>query len=118
MLAWLLVGHLAGDFLLQNRWMAENKSARLLPLLAHSAVYACAVWLASLPCGGLGVRGVLLVFASHVALDNRKFVTWWCERVTRCGATESASSGFLVFAADQAWHAVFLAVASALENKI
>jgi HD-GYP domain-containing protein (c-di-GMP phosphodiesterase class II) len=32
--------------------MAENKSEKLLPLLIHSAVYTCSVWLASLPCDG------------------------------------------------------------------
>jgi hypothetical protein len=112
MLAWLLVGHLVGDFLLQNRWMAENKNEKLLPLLTHSAVYACAVWLASLPCGGLGLWSGLLVFASHAALDNRRFVTWWCTRVT-----EGISLPFLVIVTDQAWHTVFLALACALEKK-
>ena len=113
MLAWLIVGHMAGDFLFQNRWMAENKSKKLLPLLTHSATYTCAVWIASLPCGGLGLWGGLLIFASHAALDNRKFVTWWCARVTG-----GASSLFLVIVTDQAWHLVFLALSCALENRI
>jgi hypothetical protein len=98
--------------------MAENKSEKLLPLLAHSAVYACAVWLASLTCGGLGPRGILLVFISHAVLDNRKFVTWWCEHVTRSKPIAPVSPNFFVIVTDQSWHAVFLALACVLENKI
>jgi hypothetical protein len=112
-LAWLMAGHLAGDFLLQNRWMAENKSGKLLPLLAHSAVYTGAVWLASLPCGGLGLWGTLLVLVSHAALDNRKFVFWWNRAITKGGHLPC-----LLTMTDQAWHVVFLALACALENKI
>lgn len=32
----LLVGHLVGDYLLQNGWMAEGKTTRWVPLLVHT----------------------------------------------------------------------------------
>lgn len=35
----LFFAHYVGDFLLQNKWMGENKSKAWLPLLSHIAVY-------------------------------------------------------------------------------
>lgn len=77
----LLVGHLVGDFLLQNRWMAERKSTQWPPLLVHSLIYTACVTAAGLLGGGLPWPAVLLVFLSHVVLDRQSFVTWWGRRI-------------------------------------
>ena len=39
MLIYIMFGHWVGDFVLQHRWMGENKSHNLWALLAHAAVY-------------------------------------------------------------------------------
>ena len=109
MLAWLYAGHLIGDYLFQTKWMAINKDKKILPLFCHSAVYACAVWFSSLGAGGLpGLdwRGVLFVLFTHMILDNRRFVMWWCRYIT-----QSAPSETLRTATDQAWHTAALALA-------
>ena len=36
----ILLVHYGADFLLQSKWMAENKSKENLPLLAHIGVYS------------------------------------------------------------------------------
>lgn len=36
----LVILHFFADFVLQNDWMALNKSRRMLPLVTHTAVYA------------------------------------------------------------------------------
>jgi len=43
--AWLVVGHLMGDWVLQNDWMARGKKRRLLggTGLVHAAGYALTV---------------------------------------------------------------------------
>lgn len=41
----LLAFHWIGDFLLQTRWQAENKSKRLLPLILHCCSYCIAICL-------------------------------------------------------------------------
>ena len=110
MLAWLIAGHLAGDFLLQNKWMSENKEKKILSLLTHSAVYTAAVWLVSLGCGGLNWKSVPLIFVTHVFLDNRRFVIWWCKNITR-----SYPSAALIMITDQAWHIVALILACILD---
>jgi hypothetical protein len=38
LIAALIVTHLVGDFLLQPRWMASNKSSKVLPWLSHVVV--------------------------------------------------------------------------------
>ncbi|AGL02254.1 DUF3307 domain-containing protein [Desulfoscipio gibsoniae] len=105
--AWLLVGHLVGDYLLQNRWMAEGKTTRWAPLLVHSTVYTLAVALPAVAAGGLSWRGILLVFLAHLVLDRRGFVHFWTERVTG-----SANVPWLVIMADQAWHILVLSLAT------
>jgi len=111
MLAWLFAGHLFGDFLFQTKWMADHKETKMVPLLTHSAVYTVAVWLVSLACGGLDWRSVLLVFVSHLLLDNRKFVRWWCKHITH-----SFPSQMLMMITDQAWHIAALVFASMLDT--
>jgi hypothetical protein len=74
---WLLLGHLLGDWLLQNDWLATGKRRGLLTLagLAHFAIYSGAVvgalWLS-------GLRGrepafymvcAAIVFVSHWLID-------------------------------------------------
>lgn len=46
----LMFLHWTADFVLQNRWMGENKSKSMLALSAHGAVY------------GLGLTAGLIVF--------------------------------------------------------
>ncbi|MDA8213383.1 MAG: DUF3307 domain-containing protein [Clostridia bacterium] len=106
---WLLVGHLVGDYLLQNRWMAVGKLKFWAPLLVHSAVYTLTVALLALFSEGLTWPAVALIFLAHVALDRRGFVKFWAERLT--GA---ADLPWLVIMVDQAWHIVVLALATRL----
>ena len=111
MLAWLMAGHLVGDFLLQNKWMSENKEKNIVPLLTHSAFYSAAVWLFSFGSGGLDWKSVSLIFVTHIILDNRKFVRWWSKNVTR-----SFPSKTLVMMIDQTWHVVALVLACLLDS--
>jgi hypothetical protein len=101
---WLLVGHLVGDYLLQNRWMAVKKGTHWPPLLTHAAVYTLAVFLLSLLAGGLTWPGILLIFCAHIILDRREFVAFWTSRVT------GATAPWLVIMVDQSWHIVVLAI--------
>jgi hypothetical protein len=107
----LFVGHLAGDFLLQNRWMAENKNKKNAPLIVHSAVYTMAVATFSLAGGGLKWYCIVLAFLSHVFLDQRNFVLFWAKTVTR--ATDVP---WLLIMLDQTWHLLVLLVIAGLNG--
>ncbi len=106
LLSWLLVGHFAGDYLLQTRWMAEEKTRRLFPLFVHGAVYTAAVLLVSLPAGGLSSVSVIIIFIGHIILDNRTFVKWWVRTVNG-----KESPRWMALAVDQSWHLIVLALA-------
>jgi hypothetical protein len=81
---WLLVGHLVGDWVLQNHWMAQGKRRGLLtPAGAvHVAVYAAAVvgalWLsgASERPGCILISAVIVV-VSHWLIDGADITERW-----------------------------------------
>ena len=74
---WLLLGHLLGDWLLQNDWMARGKRGRLLTLpgLVHCTIYTAtlvgAAWISGIrgrgPAFYLAFAAVAL--ASHWLID-------------------------------------------------
>lgn len=107
--SWLLVGHVVGDYIFQIRWMAENKSRQILPLLVHSALYTAIVALLALLAGGLSWSGIALIFIAHLILDQRKFIEFWARTIT---GTENIE--WLKIALDQSWHIFILGIATLL----
>lgn len=66
-----LIGHLVGDYLLQNDWMALNKKKAVLPCLVHCLLYTLAIWAFT----GWGLFPLSFVFLSHFAQDHTTFIT-------------------------------------------
>lgn len=58
----VLFMHWFADFVMQTDWQAQNKSKRMLPLVAHTAVYSL-FWL------WLGVEFAAITFVAHTATD-------------------------------------------------
>ena len=97
----LLIGHLIGDYIVQNDWMAANKSYRRqwrspsdpriqdemaawkkghLACTLHCLLYTLAVWACSfwwMPWWGL-----LVCFAVHWPIDRFRLARLWMERVS------------------------------------
>ena len=74
----LLLGHLTGDYILQNSWMALNKKQHLSICMLHCAVYTFCV------CAGLTLFNVpfslilvLGIYLSHIVLDATSLVDKW-----------------------------------------
>lgn len=82
---WLLLGHLLGDWVLQNDWMAKGKKKGLFTLAGavHYAVYTGvilgALWLSGVTGRGLGfyLGCGIFVFVSHWLIDATDSVEWW-----------------------------------------
>lgn len=68
-----IVGHLVGDYLLQNDWMAQNKKHEDLPCAVHCFLWALAVCLFA---GWSWYIGFLL-FWLHYIQDRTNIVAWW-----------------------------------------
>jgi hypothetical protein len=83
--AWLVVGHLMGDWVLQNDWMARGKKRQLLGVagLVHAAGYTLTIlgtcWLSGLRNGHavlyLALGGA--IFLSHWLIDGTRLVERW-----------------------------------------
>ena len=102
----LLVGHLIGDYLLQNDWMALNKKARSLPCLVHVTLYtmvvlACAGWLAS-------PAAWLLVAVPHFLIDRSQFVRWYMQAIGQAKFSQPPMAPWSIIAVDNAMHAACL----------
>lgn len=67
----LLLGHLAGDYLLQNEWMAQNKSKNTLTgwlsALVHCIIYTLAICLFMQDFSLLWIG---VVFLTHFPIDK------------------------------------------------
>lgn len=98
----ILGTHFVADFVLQNDWMALNKSKRLLPLAAHVAVYSAGlIW--------LGWKFAALNGVLHFVVD---YVT---SRVTaRLWEKGQRHLFFVVIGLDQYTHQVCLFLSAGL----
>ena len=108
--SWLLLGHLVGDWVLQNNWMADGKRASVLTLpgVVHCAVYTAAVVLAR-RLAGYGDPYALLwssvaVFVSHWVVDVLDVARHWTRLALHC------DRAFVRLVIDQTLHLVVLAV--------
>lgn len=98
-----LVGHLVGDYLLQNDWMALNKKTSTLHCVVH-----CAIWTACV-CLFAGwyqpwVIGVL--FATHFAQDRTGIIRWWMSVVGQDKFATGICSPWSIIVVDNVWHIV------------
>jgi hypothetical protein len=77
----LIIGHLAGDYILQNDWMALNKKKPglegTLPCLVHCTLYAIAV---SLLTNQSWIMFCVAFFA-HYPLDRSDLVENWMQLI-------------------------------------
>lgn len=82
---WLLIGHLVGDWLLQNDWMAKGKRQGFLtmPGTVHFAVYT-SILMTTLHFSGATNKGLsfvltlgVLIFVSHWLTDATDVVQGW-----------------------------------------
>lgn len=104
--AYLLIGHLLGDFLFQTSWMAANKARHWGALLSHCTIYTLSIFLVSW-WGDFTLSPVALtvIFLSHVLLDRRDFVQWWNRVIMR-----NTELSWLCIVTDQIFHICVLAL--------
>jgi hypothetical protein len=77
----LLCGHLVGDFILQNDYLALNKTRAHFPCLVHCLLYTLAVFLFAFPF--LHPLACLPIFVLHYPLDRYALARRWMLHVSR-----------------------------------
>lgn len=69
----LLIAHLVGDYMFQNRWMALNKHKESWICNLHSIIYALSV---TIICGWYDWR-YLVIWLSHFFIDYFRIGAKW-----------------------------------------
>lgn len=93
------IGHLVGDYILQNDWQANGKKLRDWPCIVHCLLWTYAVLCFSASSGDvsfLGWSSVAWLFGTHFAIDRTQFIAWWMNH--------KGQAGFLKFAGP--WSAI------------
>ena len=109
---WLLLGHLVGDWLLQNDWMAKGKKRSLLTLpgTVHFTIYTTiivgALWLSGARDKDLGLFFVIsaIVFVSHWLVDATHLADLWMRFFRQ------SNLQWVRMVVDQTFHILVLAV--------
>ncbi len=110
--AWLLMGHLVGDWLLQSDWMATDKKNGLLTLAgaAHFTTYTAVIMVALWLSGAMNnkpafypVLSAIIIFFSHWLLDSTDIVKLWMRFYG-----QSDSKKFVQVVVDQTIHLLVL----------
>ncbi len=110
LLLWGIVIHLFCDWILQNDWMARNKSN-----LRHRAAYVHS---------SIHLLGLLLIFSwwmalllalSHLLIDTRVPLAWW-RRIFRQTTTGEAALHVAMWS-DQVAHISMLAIAALIVGR-
>jgi hypothetical protein len=98
-----LVAHLVGDWLLQNDWMARNKSnLRHLAAWVHSGIHGILLGLV------LGWQGGVVLAVMHMLVDTRVPQRWW-SRLLRQTTTGPLGDHVLIWG-DQVIHIGMIAL--------
>lgn len=91
MIGAVLLAHLCGDYLLQNHWMAVQKTSRWWPALVHGAVYTLPFLLIT-----QSPLALLVIGGTHAVIDRyrlAKYFVWARDKVAPRGHRGTAMVG-------------------------
>lgn len=100
----LVLIHFVSDFLLQPGSWAVKKLKFFKPLLFHCVQYTVP-FLVAFYFLGINMIWGLLIFGSHLAIDNKKFLIWWNRVVKRDDVPE-----WVIMVQDQVLHLIIIAI--------
>jgi hypothetical protein len=105
------VAHLVADWILQNEWMARNKTSLLHPASwVHSGIHALCLTLA------LDWKGGLVLGVAHLLIDTRVPLNWWMKVFKKCEKSPEVNS--IAMWLDQTLHIGCLALWVAYGGKL
>jgi hypothetical protein len=104
-----IIGHLVGDYLLQNDWMAINKKKRLLPLCVHCVLWTVSVLVITW-AHGKGWPGAVtpILFFTHFVQDGFNVVPAWMDFIGQKEFRTGPCAPWSTIVVDNVWHIVTL----------
>ena len=90
--SWLLLGHMIGDYLLQNKWMAMNKSGSTWKCTVHCLLYTFAVAISTLHYISLW-QWWAVIFISHFVIDRWSLADKWLGFINGRSLTDYITNG-------------------------
>lgn len=98
------IGHLVGDYLVQNDWMALNKKLSTLHCLVHVTLYTLSIWaFTHWPLWAIGI-----VFVTHFIQDRTTIINKWMLLVGQARFAQPPMAPWSVIVVDNVWHLVTL----------
>jgi len=109
----LFVFHNIADYLFQTSFEAFNKASNWWALIKHSFVYALTLTASLFLIKPLTLSLIpvfVTLFASHIVLDKRTFVYWWCRTIKKID--DPTNVGWLTVEVDQTFHIIIILIIS------
>lgn len=106
-----IIGHLVGDYLLQNDWMALNKKKASFHCVIHCWIWTISVmlfsgWQTLPPSRALPIFFVL--FLTHFFQDRTDIVSRWMDFIGQKQFRTGICFPWSVIVVDNVWHIVTL----------
>jgi len=96
----LLFGHLVGDYLLQNKWMAMNKNANNLKAIVHCLIYTVSIALFT----SWNIYWLLWVFSTHFLIDRFSLADKWLNLINGRSLSDFLNRGSVEYGAGSNSH--------------
>ncbi len=105
----LFIAHKIADYLFQTDNQALNKTKKWVPLITHCFIYTLILTL--LPyfiTGFISWLAIIVIFTSHVVIDNGEFLKFWAKKIKRMNDPEDPNVKLAMFELDQAFHYIII----------
>lgn len=100
-----IIGHLVGDYILQNDWMALNKKKCSLACANHCFLWTFAVCFFS---GWWSMPAIVVLFVTHFIQDRTQIIGWWMRLKWKDQSkfAEPPMAPWSLIVVDNVWHIV------------
>lgn len=106
-----IIGHLVGDYLLQNDWMALNKKKHSFNCAIHCCIWAWAVCMFAGWYPWIDWKMAVIwqaLFWSHYAQDRTNVIPWWMDLIGQKQFRTGMCSPWSIIVVDNVWHIVVI----------
>lgn len=106
------IGHLVGDYLLQNDWMAMGKKSSTFICSVHCLLWTLAVYFCQAADRPWPIWTLPILFLTHFAQDRTELVRWWMEHKGQRGFASVPMAPWSLIVVDNVLHLFVLWIIS------